>query len=67
MVEAEKVICPHNSPLNIKGEAIDIDHRIMKQQYTILFPLNGTWVVKRQVVWHANNKKTKMLVSFLHF
>ena len=31
------------------------------------FPLNGTWVVKRQVVWHANNKKTKMLVSFLHF
>ena len=23
MVEIEKVICPHNSPSNIKGEAID--------------------------------------------
>ena len=49
----EKVICPHNSPLNIKGEAIDIDHRSIKQQYTNLFPLNGTWVVERPVVWHA--------------
>ena len=56
MVEVEKVICPHNSPLNIKGEAIDIDHRIMKQLYTTLFPLNGTLVVERPVVWHA--KKT---------
>ena len=46
----EKVICPHNSPLNIKGEAIDIDHRSIKQQYTTLFPLNGTWVVERPVV-----------------
>ena len=46
--------CPHNSQLNIKGEeAIDIDHRIMKQQYTTLFPLNGIWVVERPVVWHA--------------
>ena len=30
MVEAEKVICPNNSQLNMKGEAIDIDHRITK-------------------------------------
>ena len=39
MVEIENVICPtHNSPLNIKDEAmdIDIDHRITKQQYTTL-------------------------------
>ena len=50
MVEVEKVICPHNSALNIRGEAIDIDHRITKQQYTTLFPLNGTWVVERPVV-----------------
>ena len=49
MVEVEKVICPHNSPLNIKGEAIDIDHRIMKQQHTTLFPLNGTRAVERPV------------------
>ena len=56
MVELEKVICPHNLPLNIKVEAIDIDHRIKKQQYTTLFPLNETWVVERPVVWHANKK-----------
>ena len=56
MVEVEKVICPHNSTLNIRGEAIDIDHRITKQQYTTLFRLNGTWVVERPVVWHANKK-----------
>ena len=43
MVEVEKVICPHNSPLKLKkGEAIDIDHRLMQQEYTNLFPLNGT-------------------------
>ena len=58
MVEVGKVICPHNSPLNIRGEAIDIDHRITTQQYTTIFPLNGTyWVVERPVVWHANNNK----------
>ena len=50
-------ICPYISPLNIKGEAIGIDHRIMNQQYTTLFPLNGTWVVERPVVWHANTQK----------
>ena len=50
MVEVEKMICSHNSPLNIRGEAIDIDHRITKQQYTTLFPLNGTWLVERPVV-----------------
>ena len=44
------------SPVNIKVEAIDIDHRIKKQQYTTLFPLNETWVVERPVVWHANKK-----------
>ena len=55
MVEVE-VIYPHKSPLNIKVEAIDIDHRIKKQQYTTLFPLNETWVVERPVVWHANKK-----------
>ena len=38
IAEVEKVICRNNSPLNIKGEAIDIDHRIMKQQYTTLLP-----------------------------
>ena len=48
MVEVEKVICPHSSPLHIKG---GISHRMMKQQYTPLFPLNGTWVVERPVVW----------------
>ena len=26
----------------LKGEAIDIDHRLTKQQYTTLFHLNGT-------------------------
>ena len=50
----EKVICPHNSPLDIKGKAIDIDHRITKQQYTTtIITINGTWVVERPVVWHA--------------
>ena len=77
MVEVEKVICPHNSTLNIRGEAIDIDHRITKQQYTTLFPLNGTWVVERPVVWHANknvvvnlrgeaNYKNKLCVKAIH-
>ena len=47
MVEIKKVICPHNSPLNKIGEAIDIDHRITKQQYTSLFHLNEIWVVER--------------------
>ena len=41
MVEVEKVICPRNSPFNIKGKAIDIDHRKTKQQYTTLFPSMG--------------------------
>ena len=42
MVEVEKVICPHNSPLKLnKSEAVDIDHRLMQQEYTTLFPLNG--------------------------
>ena len=49
----EKVICPHNSPLHIKGEAIDIDHRITKQQCTTLFPLNGIWMLERPFIWHA--------------
>ena len=35
---------------------MDIDHRIMKQQYNTLFPLNGIWVVERPVLWHANKK-----------
>ena len=47
IVAVEKVISPHISPVNIKGEAIDIDYRIMKQQYTTLFPFNGSWVVER--------------------
>ena len=61
MVEIENVICPtHNSPLNIKGEAmdIDIDQRITKQQYTTLFPINGTLVVERKVVWYAKTKNS---------
>jgi len=56
MVEVEKMICSHNSPLHIKGEAIDIDHRIMKQQCTTLFPLNGIWVVERPVVLHVKKR-----------
>ena len=59
MVEVEMVTCPHNSPLDIEGEAIDIDHRVTKQQYTTLLPLNGLWVVERPVVWHVN-KKTQL-------
>ena len=64
MVEVEKVICSHNSPLNIQGEAIDIDHRIMKQQYTTLFPFNGTQVVERLVVFSVTYKK---LSNYLFF
>ena len=74
MVEIENVICPtHNSPLNIKGEAmdIDIDQRITKQQYTTLFPINGTLVVERKVVWiysigcvaRGAQTKTQMVVD----
>ena len=59
MVGEKEVICPHNSPLKTKCEAIDIDQSITKQQYTTLFPLNWTWVVERPVVWHANKKVYK--------
>ena len=35
---------PHNSPLNIEGEAIDTyDHIITKQCYTTIFALSGNW------------------------
>ena len=51
-----QVICPHISTLNITGEAIDINNRITQQHYTPLFPLNGTWVLERPVVWYANKK-----------
>ena len=64
MVEVEKVICTHNSLLNIKGEAIDIDHRIMKQQHTPSSPLNRTWVVERPVVSHANKTNSVTLNHF---
>ena len=56
MVEVEMVTCPHNSPLDIEGEAIDIDHRVTKQQYTTHFHLFRTWVVERPAEWHANKK-----------
>ena len=65
MLEIEKVICFHNSPLNTQGEAIDLDHRIMKQQYTTLFPFKGIWVVERPVVWHAN-KNINFKVKYAH-
>ena len=57
-LNGEAIWKSNNSHL-IKGEALDIDHRITKQQYTPLFSLNGTWVVERPVVWHAN-KKTRL-------
>ena len=60
MVEVEKVICPHNSPLKLKkGEAIDIDHRLTQQECTTLFPLKGLWVVERPVVWHVQKRFLK--------
>ena len=52
-----------SSQLTIKIKAIDIDHRITKQQYTTLFPLNGIWVVERPVVWHA--KKNILAVGLV--
>ena len=51
IAEVEKVICRNNSPLNIKGEAIDIDHRIMKQQYTNLLPSQ----------WDLGDRKTRCM------
>ena len=54
-LNGEAIWKSNNSHLT-KGEALDIDHRITKQQYTPLFSLNGTWVVERPVVWHANKK-----------
>ena len=66
MVGEKEVICPHNSPLKTKCEAIDIDQSITKQQYTTLFPLNWTWVVERPVVWHANKKVYKKCDVFMY-
>ena len=62
-MEVEDGICPHNSPLNIKGE--DIDKRITKQQNTTLFPLNATWVVERPVVWHAKKSSKEFFSHYL--
>ena len=52
----EPWVAPMISVFGAKGEAIDINHRITKQQYTTLVPLNGILVVERPVVRHANKK-----------
>ena len=46
--------------------AIDIDHRITKQQYTTLFHLNGIWVAGRPVEWHANKKSIAKMLNAYH-
>ena len=38
-----------------KGVAIDIDHRVTKQQYTPYSLSMGLRVVERPVVWHEQN------------
>ena len=43
--------------------AIDIDHRVTKQQHTPYSRSMGLRVVERPVVWHANKKTTKKTPS----
>ena len=54
--------CDLSSQLTIKNKRLGHRHRITKQQYTTLFPFNGTRVVERPVVWHT--KKTLTMKYF---
>ena len=42
-----------------KGVAIDIDHRVMKQQYTPLLPLNGIKGGRKTSCMACQQKKKK--------